>query len=78
MSDRIPQDPSPPEIRTLLDAFQHELITPLAIIREYVDLLMEDPDSIDEARRREFLVICRDQVDHLSKMIRDFADDPKS
>ncbi len=55
--------------RELIANVSHDLRTPLAILKGYVETLQMKKDTLTEAEREEYLQITHDNVDRLSKLI---------
>ena len=55
--------------RELIANVSHDLRTPLAILKGYVETLQMKRDSLTEAEKQEYLQITHDNVDKLSKLI---------
>ncbi len=49
----------------------HELRTPMAAIKGFLQVVLDDEDTIDPVQRRNFLQIARQQTDRLSRLIDD-------
>lgn len=52
----------------------HELRTPMAAIKGFLDVVIDDEESMPEAQRRQFLAIAREQTHRLSRLIDDLLD----
>lgn len=52
----------------------HELRTPMAAIKGFLDVVLDDEQSMPLEQRREFLGIAREQTDRLSRLIDDLLD----
>ena len=52
----------------------HEFRTPLASIKAYTELLLDELDGGDRAVRRRFLKVIDEETDRLASMINDFLD----
>ena len=57
-----------------LSKVSHEFRTPLTAIVGFSQLLYEHENTLDPARQREYLVIVREQSQHLARMIEDMLD----
>jgi len=57
-----------------LSRVSHEFRTPLTAIVGFSQLLYEHEASLDATRQREYLVIIREQSQHLARMIEDMLD----
>jgi len=57
-----------------LSKVSHEFRTPLTAIVGFSQLLYEHEDTLDPGRQREYLVIVREQSQHLARMIEDMLD----
>lgn len=55
--------------RELIANVSHDLRTPLAILKGYVETLQIKRDSLSEKEKQEYLQITHDNVDRLSKLI---------
>jgi len=55
--------------RELIANVSHDLRTPLAILKGYVETLQIKKDTLTEVEREEYLQITHDNVDRLSKLI---------
>ncbi len=55
--------------RELIANVSHDLRTPLAILKGYVETLQMKKDSLSEAEKEEYLQVTHDNVDKLSKLI---------
>jgi len=55
--------------RELIANVSHDLRTPLAILKGYVETLQMKQDSLTEVEKQEYLQITHDNVDKLSKLI---------
>ena len=55
--------------RELIANVSHDLRTPLAILKGYVETLQMKKDSLSEAEKDEYLQVTHDNVDKLSKLI---------
>ncbi|MFK7814293.1 MAG: sensor histidine kinase [Maribacter sp.] len=55
--------------RELIANVSHDLRTPLAILKGYIETLQMKRDSLSEAEKQEYLQITNDNVDKLSKLI---------
>ena len=52
----------------------HELRTPLGLIKGYAGTLLREEISLDEATRREFLVVIDDETDRLTELVTNLLD----
>jgi signal transduction histidine kinase len=52
----------------------HELRTPLGLIKGYAGTLLRQEISLDEATRREFLVVIDDETDRLTELVTNLLD----
>lgn len=57
-----------------LSRVSHEFRTPLTAIVGFSQLLYEHEDKLDADRQHDYLVIIRDQAQHLARMIEDMLD----
>jgi len=57
-----------------LSRVSHEFRTPLTAIVGFTQLLYEHEDQLDADRQHDYLVIIRDQAQHLARMIEDMLD----
>lgn len=55
--------------RELIANVSHDLRTPLAILKGYIETLQMKRDSLSETEKQEYLQITHDNVDKLSKLI---------
>lgn len=55
--------------RELIANVSHDLRTPLAILKGYIETLQMKKDSLSEQEKQEYLQITHDNVDKLSKLI---------
>jgi len=55
--------------RELIANVSHDLRTPLAILKGYIETLQIKRDSLSESEKQEYLQITHDNVDRLSKLI---------
>lgn len=55
--------------RELIANVSHDLRTPLAILKGYVETLQMKKDSLSEAEKQEYLQITHDNIDKLSNLI---------
>jgi signal transduction histidine kinase len=55
--------------RELIANVSHDLRTPLAILKGYIETLQMKRDSLSEKERQDYLQITHDNVDKLSKLI---------
>ncbi len=56
-------------LRNIISDISHQLKTPLASLIMYNDLMIEEP-HMEEARRAEFLTVCRNQLERLEWLIK--------
>jgi signal transduction histidine kinase len=55
--------------RELIANVSHDLRTPLAILKGYIETLQMKRDTLSESEKEEYLQITHDNVDRLSKLI---------
>jgi signal transduction histidine kinase len=55
--------------RELIANVSHDLRTPLAILKGYIETLQMKRDTLSESKKQEYLQITHDNVDKLSKLI---------
>ncbi len=49
----------------------HELRTPLTTVKSYVETILDDDDSLKPDLRRHFLTVVNDEVDRMTRLVRD-------
>ena len=58
----------------LIAVVSHDVRTPLTSIKSYAEILQDDFDTIEPARRRHFLEIINREADRLSRLVTNYLD----